>query len=62
MPASVRAFVDQRHDTFGDEPICKALQFAPSGYRLHARRTRMPWLQTIRAKRDETLMPQIKRV
>jgi len=58
----LRAFVDQHRDTFGVEPICKALQIAPVGYRLHARRTRMPELQTIRAKRDEALMPQIKRV
>lgn len=58
----MRAFVDQHRDTFGVEPICKALQMAPLGYRLHARLTRMSELQTIRAKRDEALLPQIKPV
>ncbi len=58
----MKAFVDLHRDTFGVEPICKALQMAPSGYRLHARRMRMPELQTTRAKRDEALRPQIKHV
>ena len=35
---------------------------APSGYRLHARRQRMPELQTNRAKLDAALMPQLQRV
>ena len=35
---------------------------APSGYRLHARRQRIPALQSDRAKRDSILVPQIKRV
>ena len=35
---------------------------APSGYRLHARRQRMPELQTNRAKLDAALMPQLRRV
>jgi len=62
-PAQVlRAFVDQHRDTFGVEPICKALQLAPSAYLLHARRQRIPTLQSDRAKRDSILVPQIKRV
>ena len=35
---------------------------APSGYRLHARRQRMPELQTSWAKLDAALMPQLQRV
>ena len=35
---------------------------APSGYRLHARRQRMPELQTNRAKLDAALIPQLQRV
>ena len=38
------------------------LQNAPSGYRRHAARKRKPELLCARAKRDETLMPQIKAV
>jgi transposase InsO family protein len=62
-PAQVlRAFVDQHRGTVGVEPIGKALQLAPSGYRLHARRQRIPALQSDRAKRDLILVPKIKRV
>lgn len=32
----MRAFVDTHRSTFGVEPICSALQIAPSGYRRHA--------------------------
>jgi hypothetical protein len=38
------------------------LQVAPSAYRRHAARQRNPELRSDRAKRDEVLMPQIKRV
>ena len=38
------------------------LQIAPSGYRCHAARQRKPELLCARAKRDETLMPQIQAV
>jgi putative transposase len=42
--------------------MCKVLQIAPSGYRCHAARKRKPELMCARAKRDETLMPQIRAV
>jgi transposase InsO family protein len=38
------------------------LQVAPSAYRRHAARQRNPELRSDRAKRDEVLMPHIKRV
>jgi putative transposase len=38
------------------------LQIAPSGYWLHAARTRNPDLRSSRAKRDDMLVPQIQRV
>jgi putative transposase len=38
------------------------LQVAPSAYRRHAARQRNPELRSNRAKRDEVLMPDIKRV
>ena len=38
------------------------MQVAPSAYRRHAARQRNPELRSDRARRDEVLMPQIKRV
>lgn len=55
-------FVDQHRDTYGVEPICKVLQIAPSGYWCHAARKRNPALRSARARRDDELVPQIKRV
>lgn len=58
----MNAFVDQYRDTHGVEPICKVLQIAPSAYRRHAARQRDPELRSVRAKRDEALLPQVHRV
>lgn len=58
----MKAFVDRHRDTFGVEPICKVLQIAPSGYRHHAAQLRDPSKRSTRAKRDEILMQEIKRV
>ncbi|OLF83463.1 transposase [Marinobacter sp. C18] len=58
----MNTYIDQHRDTYGVEPICKVLQVAPSAYRRHAARQRNPELRSDRAKRDEVLMPQIKRV
>ena len=54
--------MDKHRDTYGVEPICKVLQIAPSGYRRHAAVQRMPQLRCVRAKKDDTLMPQIEQV
>lgn len=37
-PKEVIALINQHLDAFGVEPICKALQVAPSGFHLHAAR------------------------
>lgn len=58
----MRAFVDTHRSTFGVEPICSALQIAPSGYRRHAARQREPERRPARALRDEGLVPEIQRV
>ena len=55
-------FIDRHRDAHGVEPICKVLQIAPSGYRRHAAQQRNPELRCARAKRDETLLPQIHQV
>ena len=54
------AFVDQHRQQHGVEPLCKALQIAPSGYRRHAARRRKPAQLPERAKRDAELLPQIQ--
>jgi len=58
----LKAFIDQHRDTFGVEPICKVLRIAPSGYRRHVAQLRDPSKRCARAKRDEILQPEIKRV
>ena len=54
--------MDQHRTTHGVEPICKALQIAPSGYWRHAARQRKPDLRSARAKTDDTLIPKIQQV
>jgi len=46
----------------GVEPICSALQVAPSAYRRHAARQRNPALLPARAQRDASLLVQVQRV
>jgi putative transposase len=58
----MRAFIDEHREVHGVEPICKALQIAPSGYWKHAARQRTPALRSARARRDDALTPQIERV
>ena len=58
----MKAFVDKHRDQHGVEPICKVLRIAPSGYRRHATQGLNPDLRCARAKRDETLMTEIRRV
>jgi len=56
------AFVDEQRARFGVEPICKALQVAPSAYWREARRRREPALCPPRRQRDARLMTEIERV
>jgi transposase InsO family protein len=58
----VNAFIDEHRVAHGVEPICSALQVAPSAYRRHAARVREPALRPARAQRDAVLMPQVQRV
>jgi putative transposase len=58
----VNAFIDEHRARCGVEPICSALQVAPSAYRRHAARQRNPALLPARAKRDASLLPQVQRV
>ena len=51
------AFIDERREGFGVEPICALLPIAPSTY--YAARQRPP---SARALRDEELTPEVQRV
>jgi putative transposase len=53
----VIAYIDAHRDSFGVEPICTALQFAPSTYWSATR-----WPPSIRVVRDEELKAHIARV
>ena len=57
----MNAFIDEHRARFGAEPICTALQVAPSAYRRHAARQRNPALLPDRAKRDALLRPEVQR-
>jgi putative transposase len=58
----VKPFVDTHRQRFGVEPICKALQVAPSAYWREAARESQPALRPLRHQRDAALVPQIERV
>jgi transposase InsO family protein len=58
----VRAFIDAQRGRFGVEPICRALQVAPSGYWRHAARQRDPALVPARAAHDLVLVGHVQRV
>ena len=54
--------MDEHRAALGVEPIGKALQIAPSGYRRHAARQRNPALLPARVQRDQMLIPNVERV
>jgi len=58
----VSAFIEQYRERFGVEPICKALQVAPSAYWREAARRRDPARCPTRRQRDAALLPEIERV
>ena len=51
----VKAFIDEHREHFELEPICRALQAAPSMYWGHAARRKNPALRCRREQRDEVL-------
>jgi putative transposase len=53
------AFIDEHRDRFGVEPICRALQIAPSTYWAHNKRAQQPAARTLS---DERLLIEIRRV
>lgn len=55
-------YIDNHRERFGIEPICKVLPIAPSTYYEHKKLQRDPDRRSDRAKRDDRLEPEIKRV
>jgi len=58
----VMSFIDSHREDLGIEPICRVLAVAPSSYHEHARRLADPGRRPARARRDDEIMEQIKRV
>ena len=56
------AFIDRHRDQYGVEPICRQLPIAPSTYYEHRARQVDPTRLARRAKRDDELKGDIKRV
>jgi transposase InsO family protein len=56
------AFIDDRREVYGVEPICKVLPIAPSTYHDHVARRRDPARLPARAKRDAALKVEVRRV
>jgi transposase InsO family protein len=55
-------FIDEHRDVYGVEPICAVLPIAPSTYYEHRARRRDPEKCAARARRDEALRPEVRRV
>ena len=55
-------FVEEHCGEYGVEPICEVLPIAPSTYYEQTKRRRDPELRPARAKRDDRLRVEIKRV
>jgi len=58
----MKAFIDEHREVYGVEPICKVLPIGPSTYHRHAVRVADPARRSARAKRDEALCGEIRRV
>ena len=56
------AFIDDHREVHGVEPICKVLPIAPSTYHDHVAKRRDPTRLSLRAKRDEALKVEVRRV
>jgi transposase InsO family protein len=55
-------FIDQHRDTYGVEPICAVLPIAPSTYFLRKAHEQEATKRSARARRDEDLRREIRRV
>src|SRR3546814_2914493 len=58
----VMSFIDSHREELGIEPVCRELAIAPSSYHEHAARLADPAKRSARARRDDEIKQQIKRV
>ena len=58
----MKSFIDEHRDQYGVEPICRVLPIAPSTCFAHADKKTDADLRSDRAKRDEGLSVEIRRV
>jgi len=56
------SFIDAHRGEYGVEPICEVLPIAPSTYYEHKVWEKEPWRRSARARRDDFLRPEIRRV
>ena len=56
------SFIDAHRKVYGVEPICRVLPIAPSTYHAHAARRIEPTKRSARARRDDALGPEVRRV
>ena len=56
------SFIDAHRKVYGVEPICRVLPIAPSTYHAHTARRIEPTKSSARARRDDALGPEVRRV
>jgi hypothetical protein len=56
------AFIDDHRGAYGVEPICRVLPIAPSTYHAHVAKRVDPSRLSARARWDDVLMPEVRRV
>src|SRR5690606_26293336 len=56
------AFIDDHRGEYGGEPICRVLPIGPSTYHDHVAKRADPSRLSARAKRDEALKGEVRRV
>ena len=56
------SFIDAHRKVYGVEPICRVLPIAPSTYHAHTARRIEPTKRSARARRDDALGPEVRRV
>jgi putative transposase len=56
------AFIEDHREVYGVEPICRVLRIAPSTYHAHVAQRTDPAKASPRARQDQVLMAQIRRV
>lgn len=56
------SFIEEHRAEYGVEPICRMLPIAPSTFYEHMARRANPELRPARAKRDDELRPEVRRI